>query len=142
MPKKQQFTVYLDPATMLALDAYAAQRRKPKSLVAEAAITSFLTPDDSDRREAAIAKRLDRIMRVLERMERNDAVTLETVALFVRYWLTATPSLPEQTSTEARSKGADRFDRFLDTLGRRLANGPGLLKEIALDIPANDPAAR
>jgi hypothetical protein len=40
----------------------------PKSLVAEAAIGSFLSPDDSDRREAAIAKRLDRIVRVLERL--------------------------------------------------------------------------
>lgn len=141
MAKKQQFTVYLDPATMRALDTFASERRKPKSLVAEAAITSFLTPDDSDRREAAIAKRLDRIVRVLERLERNDGVTLETVALFVRFWLTATPSLPEQTSAAARTKGADRYDRFLNALGRRLANGPGLLKEIALDMPSNDATA-
>jgi hypothetical protein len=35
-----------------------------QSLVAEAAITSFLSRDDSDRREAAIAKRLGRIARV------------------------------------------------------------------------------
>lgn len=141
MAKKQQFTIYLDPAIMRALDAYAAERRKSKSLVAEAAITSFLTPDDSDRREAAIAKRLDRIVRVLERMERNEGVTLETVALFVRYWLIATPSLPEQTSSAARAKGAERYDRFLDALGRRLANGPGLLKEIAVDMRAGDEAA-
>jgi len=136
MAKKQQFTIYLDQAIMRSLDAYAAERRKSKSLVAEAAITSFLTPDDSDRREAAIAKRLDRIVRVLERMERNEGVTLETVALFVRFWLTATPSLPEQTTTAARAKGAERYDRFLEALGRRLANGPGLLREVAIDIPA------
>jgi hypothetical protein len=135
MARKEQFTVYLDPATMRALDAYAAERRKPKSLVAEAAITSFLTPDDSDRREAALAKRLDRIVRVLERMERNHDVTLETVALFVRFWLTATPSLPEQATPAARAKGAERYERFVEALGRRLANGPGLLKEIALDVP-------
>jgi predicted transcriptional regulator len=135
MGKKEQFTVYLDPATMRALESFAADRRKPKSLVAEAAITSFLTPDDSDRREAAVAKRLDRIARVLERLERNDAVALETVALFVRYWLTATPSLPEQTTAAARVKGAERYDRFVAALGRRLANGPGLLREISSDIP-------
>jgi hypothetical protein len=135
MARKEQFTVYLDPAIMRALDAYAAERRKPKSLIAEAAITSFLTPDDSDRREAALAKRLDRIVRVLERMERNDGVTLETVALFVRFWLTATPSLPEQTTAAARAKGTERYERFVEALGRRLANGPGLLKEIALDAP-------
>lgn len=134
MAKKEQFTVYLEPATMRALEAFAADRRKSKSLVAEAAIASFLTPDDSDRREAAIAKRLDRIVRVLERLERNDTVTLETVALFVRFWLTTTPALPEQTSAAARAKGAERYDRFVEALGRRLANGPGLLKEVALDM--------
>jgi hypothetical protein len=84
-----------------------------------------------------MAKRLDRIVRVLERMERNDGVTLETVALFVRFWLTATPSLPEQTTAAARAKGAERYERFVEALGRRLANGPGLLKEIALDGPGD-----
>ena len=139
MARKEQFTVYLDPATMRALDAYAAERRKPKSLVAEAAITSFLTPDDSDRREAALAKRLDRIVRVLERLERNDGVTLEALAMFVRFWLTATPSLPEQTSAAARQKGGERYDRFMEALGRRLANGPSVLKEVALDVPRAAP---
>lgn len=135
MPRKSQFTVYLDRETMRALDAFAADRRKPKSLVAEAAIAAFLTPDDSDRREAAIAKRLDRIVRVLERLERNDGVALETIALFVQFWLTVTPSLPEQTSAPARKAGADRYERFVEALGRRLANGPGLLKEVAYDRP-------
>ena len=93
--KKAQLSIYLDPEIFAGLEAYAARQGKPKSLVAEAAIASFLSPDDSDRREAAIAKRLDRIVRVLERLERNDSVTLETIALFIRFWLTSTPALPE-----------------------------------------------
>ena len=72
--KKTQLSIYLDPELFGSLDAYAERQGKPKSLVAEAAIASFLSPDDSDRREAAIAKRLDRIVRVLERLERNDGV--------------------------------------------------------------------
>jgi len=63
-------------------------------LVAEAAIASFLSPDDSDRREAAIAKRLDRIVRVLERLERNDGITLETIALFIRFWADVNAGTP------------------------------------------------
>jgi len=90
--RKRQITVYLDPATMDALGTYAAHRDKPKSLVAEAAITSFLSPDATERQEAAMAKRLDRIGRVLDRLERNGGVALETLALFIRFWLTATPS--------------------------------------------------
>ncbi len=76
--KKAQLSIYLDREIFASLEAYATRQGKPKSLVAEAAIASFLSPDDSDRREAAIAKRLDRIVRVLERLERNDGITLET----------------------------------------------------------------
>lgn len=136
MPRKIPLSVYLEPSLLRDLDAFAAERRKPRSLVIEAAIRSFLTPDDADRREAAIAKRLDRVVRVLERMERNNGVTLEALAMFVRFWLTASPSLPEQTSVAARQKGGERYDRFMEALGRRLANGPSVLKEVALDLPA------
>ena len=133
--KKVQLSIYLDPEIFASLEAYATRQSKPKSLVAEAAIGSFLSPDDSDRREAAIAKRLDRIVRVLERLERNDGITLETVALFIRFWLTSTPALPEQSSPAARAKGAERYDRFVDALGRRLSSGSTVLKEVSIELP-------
>jgi len=133
--KKVQLSIYLDPEIFASLEAYATRQSKPKSLVAEAAIGSFLSPDDSDRREAAIAKRLDRIVRVLERLERNDGITLETVALFIRFWLTSTPVLPEQSSPVARAKGAERYDRFVEALGRRLSSGSTVLKEVSIELP-------
>lgn len=138
MSRKIPLSIYLENSLARDLDAFAAERNKPRSLVIEAAIRAFLTPDDADRREAAITKRLDRVMRVLERLERNDGVTLEALAMFVRFWLTATPSLPEQTTIAARQKGGERYDRFIEALGRRLANGPTLLKEVTLDVPAID----
>ena len=141
MPRKVPLSIYLDRSLARDLDAFAAERNKPRSLVVEAAIRAFLTPDDADRREAAIAKRLDRIVRVLERLERNNGVTLEALAMFVRFWLTATPSLPEQTSATARQKGGERYDRFMEALGRRLASGPSVLKEVAVDVPATPPTS-
>jgi predicted transcriptional regulator len=68
---KEQFTVYLEPDLMRALTEYAERRCKPKSLVAEAAIAAFLSPDAAERQEAALARRLDRINRQLERLERD-----------------------------------------------------------------------
>jgi predicted transcriptional regulator len=133
--KKAQLSIYLDRAIFASLETFAKRQAKPKSLVAEAAIASFLSPDDSDRREAAIAKRLDRIVRVLERLERNDGVTLETIALFIRFWLTSTPALPEQSSPVARAKGAERYDRFVEALGRRLSSGSTVLKEVSIELP-------
>ena len=140
--KKAQLSIYLDREIFASLEAYATRQGKPKSLVAEAAIASFLSPDDSDRREAVITKRLDRIVRVLDRLERNDGITLETVALFIRFWLTSTPALPEQSSPAARAKGAERYDRFVDALGRRLSSGSTVLKEVSIELPETENAGQ
>jgi predicted transcriptional regulator len=131
--KKAQLSIYLEPEILRSLETFANRHGKPKSAVVEAAIASFVTPDESDRREAVVAKRLDRIARVLERLERNDNVALETIALFIRFWLTSTPALPEQSSPAARAKGAERYDRFVEALGRRLSSGSTILKEVSIE---------
>lgn len=132
--KKTRLSVYLDPATMQALAAYAARREQSRSLIAEAAITSFLSPDADERREAAIAKRLDQFDRRLLRLERDVGISVETLALFIRFWLTTTPALPEPAAAAARAQAGARYDAFLNALGRRLAQGPKLRQEIAEDV--------
>jgi len=134
--KKTQMSVYLDPDVMQTLSAYAARREQPLSLIAEAAIASFLSPDADERREAAIAKRLDQQDRRLARLERDVGIGVETLALFVRFWLTTTPALPEPAAQAARAKAGARYDSFVAALGRRLNEGPKLRQEIPDDVQA------
>ncbi len=61
--KKQRLSVYVEPAILRSLAEYAARRDHSLSLVAEAAIASFLSPDAAERQEAATTKRLDQIDR-------------------------------------------------------------------------------
>jgi len=131
--KKARLSVYLDPDMMAQVTDLAERKRKSKSLIAEAAITSFLTPDDTDRREAAVTRRLDLMARQGERVERDLWIAAETLALFIRFWLTVTPSLPESAQAAAQAKGRERFESFLETLGRRLAKGQSVLREVSLD---------
>src|SRR5215510_4285910 len=133
---KERLSVYLDPHVMRSLIDYADRRGKSKSLVAEAAIASFLSPDAAERQEATWARRLDRLVRRTERLERDVGIAVETLALFVRFWLTATPALPEQAQGAARAKGAERYHGFIGALGRRLSKGPTLLREVSLDVAA------
>ncbi len=92
--KKHRLSVYLDPDVMKALAGYAARRDQSRSLIAEAAIASFLSPDAAERQEAATTKRLDQLDRRMTRMERDLGISVETLAVFVRFWLTTTPALP------------------------------------------------
>ncbi|MDC7812808.1 CopG family transcriptional regulator [Sphingomonas koreensis] len=136
MTTKTPFSVYLDPAVMQALAAYADRRGKSRSLVAEAAIASFLSPDADDQREAAIAKRLDRLDRRQTRLERDVGISVEMIALFVRFWLSNTPPPPETERAAMRRQGGDRYDAFIEALGRRLAKGPKVRQEIGEDMDA------
>ncbi len=131
--KKARLSVYLDPDMLVQLTELADRKHQSKSLIAEAAITSFLTPDDADRREAAVTRRLDLLARQGERLERDLSITVETLALFIRFWLTVTPPLPESAQAAAQAKGRERFEGFLETLGRRLARGQSVLREVSLD---------
>jgi predicted transcriptional regulator len=131
--KKAQISVYLDPDVMKTLSAYAARREQPMSLIAEAAIASFLSPDADERREAAIAKRLDQQDRHLARLERDVGIAVETLALFIRFWLNTTPPLPEAAAKAARAQAGTRYDNFVAALGRRLNQGPKLRQEIPED---------
>lgn len=143
--KKAALSVYLDPDLMKSLTGYAARREQSMSLIAEAAIASFLSPDADERREAAFTKRLDQIDRKLARLERDVGISVETLALFIRFWLTTTPPLPEPSAQAARAKAGARYDNFVTTLGQRLSQGPRLRQEIPEDIakipsPFRDPA--
>jgi len=132
--KKQRLSVYLDPDVMKALAAYAARRDQSLSLIAEAGIASFLSPDAAERQEAATAKRLDQLDRRMTRMERDLGISVETFAVFVRFWLSTTPTLPEPAAQAARAKSSERYGAFVTALGRRLAKGPKLRQEISEDI--------
>jgi len=132
----ERLSVYLDAPVMRSLIDYADRRGKSNALIAEAAIASFLSPDAAERQEATLARRLDRLVRQMERLERDVGIAVETLALFVRFWLAATPALPEQTQAAARAKGAERYHAFIEALGRRLSKGPTLLREVSVDVAA------
>ena len=136
--KKAQISVYLDQTIMTMLGDYAARRGQPQSMIAEAALASFLSPDADERREAAIAKRLDQVDRRLARQERDSGWAVETLGVFVRFGRATTPAWPAPAAQAARAKAAERYEAFVTALGRRLAKGPKLRQEISEDINPMD----
>lgn len=136
--RKKKFTVYLDPAVEKALAEFAARRDRSQSMIAEAAIASFLSPDDAERREAIVVRRLDQIDRRITRMERDVGIAVETLAVFIRFWLATTPALPEPAANAAKAKVGERYEAFITALGRRLAQGPKLRQEVSEDVEGSD----
>ncbi|MGO3934228.1 CopG family transcriptional regulator [Rhodopseudomonas pseudopalustris] len=135
MRTKHTFRLPPDLAGQLA--DYANRKRVPQALVVETALASYLSPDNSERMEAALSRRLDRLTRQAERLERHVTISNEALALFVRFWLTVTPPLPDTAQPAAQAKGRERYEGFVKALGRRLAKGQTLSQEITQDVSPN-----
>lgn len=130
---KVETKVYLPADLARALDEMAVRTRRPKSEVVRAAVASFLSPDGSERMEAAVTRRLDRMSRQIERLERDVGIGNEALGLFIKAWLTATPPMPDAAQAAAQAKGKERYEGFISALGRRLAAGQGLAREVLED---------
>ena len=130
------------PVEMIAqINDLATRKRLTRSAIVEAAIASFLSPDGADRLEAAFARRLDRLTRQVQRLERDSGLSTEALALFIRFWLTITPPLPSDAQATAQAKGHERYEGFIEALGRRLNQGRTLRDEIPMDVIRSDPAS-
>lgn len=127
-------TFRLDAGLSRLLDDHARARRVTRTDVVEAALASLLSPDHEERLEALLAKRLDRISRRLDRLEWHVELTNETMALFIRFWLTSNPPLPDAAMKAAQASGARRWRSFVDALSRRMEAGPRLKEELSRDI--------
>ncbi|SRR5258708_5837923 len=135
-----RMNVYFPPEILRQLIDLSDRKRISRSSIVEAAVTSFLSPDGVDRTEAAFTRRLDRLSRQVQRLERDVTIGTETLALFIRFWLTITPPLPADAQASAQVKGRERYESFVEALGRRLAKGQSLIQDIPEDIQ-NQPAA-
>jgi DNA-binding transcriptional MocR family regulator len=131
---RDRMNVYFPPAMLQQIADLADRKKLSRSAIVEAAVASFLSPDGADRREAAFTRRLDRLSRQVQRLERNVAVSTEALALFVRFWLAITPPLSSDGQAAAQAKGRERYDGFIEALGKRLQKGHSLLQEVPGDV--------
>ena len=124
------------PAELIGrINDIADRKRVTRSAIVEAAVESFLSPDHAGMQEAALTRRLDRLSRQVARLERDQRITTETLALFVRFWLTITPPIAPEQQAAAQAKGRERFDGFIETLGKRVQKGRWFADEVAGDAP-------
>ena len=129
-----RLNLFIQPEHAKRLDELAATKGVSKSSIVAAALASWLSPDAADQREAAIAKRLDRLSRHAERLERDQNIQIETLALFIRYFLTVSTPVPEAHQDAARAQGKARFEQFVEQLGRHLLRGRSLVRDVVEEL--------
>ena len=136
---RARLNLFIQPEHAKRLNELAIKKGVSKSSIIAAALASWLSPDSGDQREAAIAKRLDRLSRQFERLERDQNILIETTALYVRYYLTVSTPVPEAHQDAARAQGKLRFAQFVEQLGRHLQRGRSLVKDVQEEIQPDAP---
>ena len=118
----------------------AANRRKgAKSALVEEALDQYLNPERRRMLDVATLRRMDRISGSVSIVARDVAIATETLSLFVRYFLTITPPLPQGEQDAARALGRQRFEVFVAQVGRRLASDHRLVSEVLESIAEHNP---
>lgn len=117
---KLKRTFRLPPDVIDQLSEFASRKRVGQPDIVEAALRSFMSPDNPEQLEAALSRRLDRIDRRIGTLDQQAEITTEALALFVRFWLTANPPLPDSALAAAQAQGKERYDGFVEALARRL----------------------
>lgn len=133
---RARLNLFIQPEHAKRLNELAITKGVSKSSIIAAALASWLSPESSEQREVAMAKRLDRLSRQFERLERDQNILIETVALYVRYYLTVSTPVPEAHQEAARAQGKLRFSQFVEQLGRHLQRGRSLVRDMQEEIQA------
>ena len=132
--RRNRLNVYVQPEDARRLRNFAVTKGVTQSAVIAAALASALSPEGLDRQEAALVKRLDRTSALLDRIERNQNILVETLALFIRYELSVSTLVPESHQEAVRAQGKARFEKFIAQLARHLQRGGSLVRDLHAEI--------
>jgi len=127
---KPRHNLYLDDVITEQLEALASRRGGSKSAIVADALRAWLARRAANEIDDLLRVRLDRISAQLHRIERDQRIVMESLGLFIRYQLTVTPPLPESEQAAARAIGQDRFQAFIDQVGRRMAGGRSFAEDV------------
>ncbi|HEY1612348.1 MAG: ribbon-helix-helix protein, CopG family [Proteobacteria bacterium] len=128
---KPRHNLYLDEDVGEQLEALTAKAGSSKSSIVNDAVRAYLARRGAKELDDAFKVRLDRVSEQLRRLERDQSVMIESFALFVRYHLGITPPLPASEQAAAQALGRDRFQQFIEQVGRRMAGDKRIAEEVA-----------
>ena len=134
-----RLTAYVSDSVADRLGLACKRKGANRSKIVDRALDKFLIGEGSQGNDQTLQRRLDVMSKQQERTERNIAVLLETIGLFIRYYLTVTPPLPKSEQDPARSMGNQRFEFFVSQIGKRLATGQSTIRDVLERISTNDP---
>lgn len=128
--RKNRHCIYLEPKISERLTALAEKPGTTISNVIGDALRAYFERQGGDVLEDRFKARLDNITTQLNRIERDQRIDLESLALWIRYQLMLSNPVPPGQLAALQAVGQERFQAFIDEVGRRIANGRATSVEV------------
>lgn len=119
---KVRYQLFLEPRLAERLEEMAEKPGVARSDILVAALDAWLTRQGSNELDERFGPRLDRMSLQIGRLGRDMQVLLESLSLFVHQQFCLNAQIPEPDAA-ARAVGRERFDRFIEQIGRQMASG-------------------
>lgn len=120
--QKIRHQLFLDQPLTKRLESLAEKPGMNKSAILADAVKAWLDRRGANELDDRFEHRLNRMTGHLNRVERDQRIVMESLALFVRLTLLRDAHLPEPDAA-TRALARDRYAQFIAQVGRALASG-------------------
>ena len=127
---KPRQNLYIDADLSAELDRLAKKPGASKSAIVAEALKSLFERRGAKELDDKLKPRLDKLSNQLNRIERNQRVLIESLALYIRFHFSVLPPLSEADQAAGRALANDRFQAFIDQVGRRVAGGKSVVDDV------------
>ena len=124
---KTRHQFYLPDELSAKLDQLASKPGNSKSSILTEALASWLERKAVNELDERFSPRMDRQLRVLNRVETTLNVAAEMLDLYVQHQMTLLAHQPP-FDDESNSLGKRRYRLFMDQVARRLASNQGMAR--------------
>ncbi|MES2255529.1 MAG: CopG family transcriptional regulator [Pseudomonadota bacterium] len=131
---KPRQNLYFDADLSKRLDELSSQSGVPKSAIVADALRSHLDRRGVKELDDKLKSRFDTFGTQLNRMERNQRVVIESLALYIRFHFSVLPPLTEADQAAGRSLAHERYQAFIEQVARKMS-GPRSMVDDVLDHP-------
>lgn len=135
---KPRLNLRLRPDLLYKLEEATRRPGVTKNAIIEQALQEYFEPDKRHGLEERLLARLDAFELRQGEIERDVALSLETLGQFVLYWLTRTDPIPEGEREIAHALGQRRFDYFIEQVARKLTRGDVLSTRLTLPFAGSE----
>lgn len=141
MPSKNpRIHPYISEDSYVRLRALAERPNRNESEIVDKALAAFFAEEHEDQRDGALIRRLDRMTRQMEGLKKNQVIAAEAFALYIRYFLTVIPPVPDADRKAAQAQGLGRYETYLSSLRTILSEGERILFDAVEDVFTDESA--